>query len=111
MTKLERDIKALTESIAHWRRMKAGGTDDSPCVEACALCVLYFDNGCKGCPIAQDSKMVTCFGTPYTEANLAFARDEIASWKDLAQKEIDYLVDLRRKLQRRLPRKPAKAKK
>lgn len=101
MTKLERDIKALDECIARWRRMrKDRECGEEPVISACALCELYWP--CDECPIPADTGRHLCYGTPYGDANRAFEKKSEATWQAAATAEINYLVRLRRKLKARL---------
>lgn len=34
----------------------------------CPLCALFYDKGCKGCPVSQHTGQMMCRGTTYLEA-------------------------------------------
>ncbi len=69
-------LKALRESIAHWRRLylgkaRAGG---APHGSDCALCeaFLYKNSNCKGCPVYAKTRKGLCAGSPYSKARIAY---------------------------------------
>jgi hypothetical protein len=60
-----RTLKALKESIEHWRRIAEGkecehGRDNDP------LCELFWAGECTSCPVAKKG-WGGCCGTPYGE--------------------------------------------
>lgn len=112
--------EALERSIAHWKRMAAAETindlaGEEPVAADCALCQTFAD--CEGCPVAIESDLIRCNGTPYGLAASAFDEWERASrqgwfarrflggdglidaarryWRAAAAKEIAYLESLR----------------
>ncbi len=46
-------LTALKASIEHWRRMETGTTanDEEPYGQDCALCQLFVELNCEGCPV------------------------------------------------------------
>jgi glutathione S-transferase len=66
----EKARNALELSIAHWERMATGKFlgNEKPGAADCALCVLYYDNGCDGCPIKEHTGLGLCKETPYNAA-------------------------------------------
>lgn len=59
-------LKALRGSIAKWQRIVAGdGVDEG--AENCALCALFIDAECVGCPVSKNTGMDGCIGSPYVE--------------------------------------------
>lgn len=92
------DAALLDLSIAKWRVIAAwieehhallheGGAD------TCALCAVYWDLTCGGCPIAQDGHP-GCGDTPYHEFTLS---EDVEVKLRSAYEEIAYLEDLRAK--------------
>ena len=64
--KLLRNIRALEKSALKWENVFIGtGIDDS--VRNCALCSIYFENGCRGCPIFEITGKAGCENTPYAD--------------------------------------------
>ena len=68
----------------------------------CPLCNLYYDRGCKGCPVASETGQPLCRGTSYLEA--AAAKDmvvqglaPIASFQKPAREYADLLRVIWRK--------------
>ena len=99
--------KALEESIAHWRRMREFKLEDYrsppeyPGMRDCALCQLFHDEACLGCPVSEHTGHLYCHHTPFYTANDAFchAVDEPslftkAAWRRAAKREIEFLESL-----------------
>lgn len=89
-------LKALKDSIAHWRRMRKNArgvykaTGESPSLGFCALCIV-FDGDCDRCP-------VTC-GLAWSDADRAWDKFVLGKrnaseqkWLDAADAEIAELV-------------------
>lgn len=99
--------KALEESIAHWKRMKrfkrvGQFQAEDVGVADCALCRLFWDDGCVKCPVMEKSGFLLCMGTPFRHASELSSLLENASpprnwkpWRKAAQIEIDFLEGLR----------------
>lgn len=126
MTKTEKDIKLLDESIEHHRRMlryskRSDFTEpeDKPYADHCALCEHYlktFDiNDCGDCPIAVLVRAPGCKGTPWDPLRDAWVgicalslygvidrflkfRGRLKIFHMAEQAEIDFLVGIRNKL-------------
>lgn len=102
MTKSE----ALEASILHWQEnVAAEWPEDVRMGQAsCALCSLFFDQCCEGCPVMRRTGYSNsrCSGTPYIGASYALfvwretrsdaARDD---FRKRAQVEVDFLISLR----------------
>ena len=71
-------LKALKQSIAHWKRLATGKREDYEDIgiHDCALCQIFFEDGCDGCPVMKKTGEQSCKRTPYTEA--AEAEDEFS---------------------------------
>jgi hypothetical protein len=97
-------LEALKASIAKWERNVAAVTPDD--VElgymACPLCTLFWDDDCKGCPVAMKTGKVECDSTPYYDAYWAFnnwillGSSSVAgeAFRSAAQDEVDFLKSL-----------------
>ncbi len=62
--------RALRESIRHWRA-NAFGAFEGIGPSSCALCKLYIESVCEGCPVAAFSGKSGCVGTPYGRVECA----------------------------------------
>lgn len=100
MTKSE----ALEASILHWQEnVKAERPEDVRMGPAnCALCSLFFEDGCKGCPVMRRTGYSRCEDTPYERADGAFYMwyktyddDACDDFRKCAQAEVDFLISLR----------------
>lgn len=93
----QRAVKALTESIAHWKRMSDGKArpGEGPWAENCACCKTFMrDRRCGNCPVALRTGQGGCGGTPYfaaSDAVLDGANDRRAQ----CQAEVDFLIETR----------------
>ena len=99
--------QALKQSIAHWQRMLKLSVEDirnnkeEPLAPNCALCSLYIDGDCEGCPVKNKTGYVLCRKTPYKEAaDLYYAIYKCTSralktFHKAVQKEIDFLGSLK----------------
>lgn len=97
-------IKALEESIKHWRENLVAvqnnlDLDISP--ESCECCSQWFLKNCEGCPIAIKARSLFCDGTPYDRvADLAgdiTPNSSEEEWNTLAsavEDEVKFLEDL-----------------
>lgn len=94
--------KAFKLAIKKWQDIVDGtGYDRGPC----ALCDLFIDDGCAGCPINEDTGKEDCRGTPYVawhaltasvnvESRLANTPERL----EAAKAELAYLESLHAKL-------------
>ena len=57
-------MAALDSSIEKWRKLSMGEGEDMG-VDNCALCQLFWDEGCLECPVCEYSGFPGCEGTPY----------------------------------------------
>lgn len=103
----KKTIAAIYASIKHWEDVYA--QDDPALVrighDECALCTLFWDDICEGCPIKDVTGKYSCEGTPYNAAYSAKeawlakhmvgnASHERTRWKIQARKEINFLKSL-----------------
>lgn len=74
-------LEALKKSIAHWdENAKATDPDKvSVIAEACALCDLFYEDQCHGCPVSKWTGQAECQGTPWVKA---YSKHH--EWKQLA---------------------------
>lgn len=89
-----RTLKALKGSIAKWEAIVAGtGTDEGP--RNCPLCVEFWGDYCKGCPVRDKTGHHGCIGTPYAEWERAdVTAATTPALVALAQAELDFLRSL-----------------
>ncbi len=86
-------VKALTESIAHWERLRDGVSGEEMGPDSCALCDAWFDYGCIGCPIRERTQFSGCTRTPYHDAT--FAVYGSPSMARVAERELEFLRETR----------------
>ena len=60
-------LEALKRSIAKWERIVKSTKELDLGRINCALCYLFNDITCEGCPIYKKTKKEYCRDTPYTE--------------------------------------------
>jgi hypothetical protein len=93
---------ALEESIAHWRDIVDGWSDDMS-AGACALCRKFRTQAsCGACPVALKVSADYCANTPYAEVNFykvlmlgAPSPGNEKAFRAAAQKELEFLESLR----------------
>ena len=102
----ERTRTALEASIAHWRENAAAAHPDDADLScaACALCRMFRDRVCRGCPVATRAGAMGCAKTPYEDAKAAWNRwmfalpgedeAERAAFRDAATREVEFLESL-----------------
>ena len=101
----EATLKALKESIEHWKRMATGtrNPDERVGSDDCALCGEFFNRSCAGCPVATAMGKPLCIGTPYEAAHELFSIKEDGDYRDnshspefkaTALKELEFLESL-----------------
>lgn len=83
----EKTLTALKGSIAKWEGIVAGTMEDNG-PDNCPLCKEFYHLNCKGCPVATDTAMSGCEGTPY------YYYEEGDESEDIAKAELDYLRSL-----------------
>lgn len=88
--------RALRESIRHWRANTFGAFEGRGPFD-CALCRLYLQEMCKGCPVFAFTGNPGCVGTPYSRsaspkrvvhADSTFGMSDLRS---ASQEELDFL--------------------
>lgn len=99
-----RTLQALEESIRHWEANVAAERPNEASVWGgdCALCQVFAEDDCRGCPVFQNQAEKDCFGTPYYDAHDAFhawcgkpkSKEAKARWRESAQAELDFLISL-----------------
>jgi len=103
----KRTLKALKGSIRKWKKIVAGTGKDQG-TKNCALCKAFIDMGCEGCPIKDRTGYDGCNLSPYDDwvEHLEDCHDrtvddaylslepECNACKELAQKELDFLISL-----------------
>lgn len=101
----KRTAEALEASIKHWQENVVAETPGNASIDTddCALCKVFFEGDCRGCPIQAATGDEYCWGTPYEEARELFNEWEgrphgvrtRGLWRVAAQKELDFLISLR----------------
>lgn len=95
-----RAVRALTESIAHWERLRDGtqGPNEYTDSGSCACCVQWPETECGGCPIRERTGEGFCLSTPYHDAaNEHFDHGSNPGVpRPYAQAMIDFLTETRR---------------
>ena len=88
---------ALEKSIEKWRKKAtvADVEDARLGVNDCPLCTLFYNRGCRGCPVWARTGRHGCSETPYDAAVMFFSRDDLEQFRDAAQKEVAFLESLR----------------
>ena len=103
----EDTLKAIDDSIQHWRRMRdSPSCGERPSSLECKLCNLFLGadkpntshKDCEDCPIKIYTERKYCNGTPYNEAQRAFVLkdQEPKAWNHTATKEIEFLEMIRK---------------
>lgn len=105
----KRTAEALEKSINHWEHNLAAQTPGAASVSGlrCALCFIFArkqDGHCDGCPVMIRTGAENCDGSPYEQAAIALYGWSIRPfdlgyrqvWRVAAQKELDFLVSLRK---------------
>lgn len=99
-----RDVVALYDSILHWKNDNVGLSNSelaniSP--DSCALCSIYFDKACKGCPVKEKTSNPVCISSPYAKVSLLLvlwyeseADTKPEGFEAAVQNEIEFLESL-----------------
>lgn len=91
-------LRALKCSIAHWSRLASGKRRrrESTGPSNCALCAMFIENACEGCPVMGKTGLTFCRGTPYADAELAASAYGFnsRSFKIAAREELEFLQAL-----------------
>ncbi len=88
---------ALEASIKHWEE----NTQVTDLADArlgtnhCALCKMFYNQGCRGCPVKERTHMRYCTGSPYQEAEDAADDDRFEDFIAAAEAELEFLKSLR----------------
>ena len=68
-------LEALEKSIEHWKRLSTGnrlpGEGIGP--NNCALCGMFFEKSCRGCPVKEKTSKDSCMGTPYDQVSVIYS--------------------------------------
>lgn len=91
-------LKALKESIAHWKRLAGGKQREGEHIglTCCALCIRFWDHDCIGCPVRDKTGRAKCSRTPYSAVEKMRDRFGLDSeeFKAAAAKELEFLKSL-----------------
>lgn len=104
----KKTLSALRKSIQHWEKNtkseRSGDLSFGP--DECALCKLFYDYSCDGCPVSAATGSCSCDDTPYYAAHSSFiawdrcdpSSPDIGQLRDDfrrdAQCEVDFLKSL-----------------
>ena len=69
----DKTLTALTQSIEKWERNAVAETPGEFTTgnDACALCGLFWDRECNGCPVRAKTGHSICLASPYVAAAAA----------------------------------------
>ena len=93
-------IEALIKSRDHWIEMRDNkNTEEKPIADHCALCQLFYNKGCNGCPISGKTGATYCRDSPYELADERFdtrlnSPKAWESWQEAANVMIQFLEKL-----------------
>jgi hypothetical protein len=86
----KKTLAALKRSIKKWKRNAAGKPAKTGCAD-CPLCVLFWEDNCRGCPVYKHTGRIDCRETPYVQEAL-FLQGE--NFVKNSQKEVEFLESL-----------------
>ena len=92
-------LKALKQSIAHWKRLATGKSRRGESIydSDCALCKLFMDDDCRGCPVRQATRLSDCRRTPWIEVRdtlIWLKSKQDPAFKAAAKKQLEFLQSL-----------------
>lgn len=91
-------LKALKESIAHWKRLATGkrGIGEYHDCTSCALCEAYLYDKCNNCPVKLKTGRRFCVGSPWHNADKQWERFGYDSpqFKKAATVQLEFLKSL-----------------
>ena len=95
--------EALEASIEKWKRNAAEVNVFKTSIsnKDCALCSLFYDDDCQGCPVSEKSGRKFCGNTPYLEASAARGiwfcetQNDGPAFRTAALEEVAFLESLR----------------
>lgn len=100
----DKTLTALQQSIEKWERNAVAETPDdyTTGVKDCALCQVFMQGGCLGCPVRGATGGVFCVGSPYYNAvqvrgewsRTSFNTDLRDAARAAARAEADFLRSL-----------------
>lgn len=90
--------QALRDSIEHWRRLSTGMANPNEKIFTgdCALCALFYDQYCVGCPVFEKTGWEECFATPWRNAARAYEKygKNSSQFQKAAKKQLKFLLSL-----------------
>lgn len=91
-----RTEQALRESIAKWEKNAAVAKCKDAKVNSadCPLCELFAYENCRECPVKNHTGKSECYGTPYYKAREHYYDNQLAAFREAAQREVDFLKSL-----------------
>jgi len=98
LERLERGEDPLELSIQKWEDIVNGVGEDEGRYN-CALCYVYYDKDCKGCPVKERTGHDSCDGTPYRawgRCRREHLMEKGNPCREIALQELDFLKSLRK---------------
>lgn len=96
----KKTLTALTASIKHWESNARRNPENARLgYRNCPLCAAFCtprmnsENRCRKCPVAQQTGLKDCVGTPYANALMSRYQGK-AVWRRAARKELAFLKSL-----------------
>jgi hypothetical protein len=92
--------EAIEKAISKWRENAKGFAASELLIgiENCPLCDLYYEKGCKGCPVVSTTGETECRKTPIAGLDDAFlkmlAEDDDSDFKQVSQEMVEFLETL-----------------
>jgi hypothetical protein len=93
-------LTALQGSIAKWEAILAGTAQDEG-TNNCPLCLVFWRNDCRGCPVRERTGQTLCEGSPYDAWASHWNEHPAIAWtasdpetRRLAVAELEFLTSL-----------------
>lgn len=93
-------LTALLASIAKWEaNAKVSSFSKAEIFnDTCALCDLFYDEGCRGCPVAEETGNPCCEGSPWSVVlriwESCLEEMDLESFREASAKEAAFLTSL-----------------
>ena len=63
----KKTLQALQGSIEKWQQIVDSTEAEDKEVDNCPLCGMFWNRGCRGCPVSAVTGRSGCIGSPYAE--------------------------------------------
>lgn len=89
-------LEALEASIAKWEKNARVRNLDNAQIysDTCALCDLFYEDDCTGCPVQRKTGLKECSGTPWVDCCEIKNDDDIEGFRAAAREEVKFLKSL-----------------